>query len=103
MISDDAPRHAPGHPQQETVDGEQRHLRIVGDLRDAARQIIFRDAALAVSAEDLSFAEELDGIAQSVSGRAADKATSEPVLIPHSGAPPQKPCNRWVYCIFSIA
>ena len=53
-------------------------------LRDAAGQVVFRDAALAVSAEDLPFAEKLDGIPQSVSGGAADKASPEPILIPHS-------------------
>ena len=80
----DAPRHTPGHPKQEAVGGEQRHLRIIGDLRHATCQIVFSDAAFAVSAEDLPFAEKLDGIPQSVSGSAADKASPKPVLIPHS-------------------
>ena len=65
--------HTPGHAQQEAICGEQRHLRIVGDLRDTAGQIVFRNTVLAVSAEDLTFAEKLDGIAQSVPGGAADK------------------------------
>ena len=50
-------------------------------------QLAKHNTVLAVSAEDLSFAKELDGIAQGVSGRAADKAPSEPVLIPHCGTP----------------
>ena len=56
-------------------------------LRDTAGQIVFRNTVLAVSAEDLTFAEKLDGIPQSVSGGTADKAASELVLIPHSGTP----------------
>ena len=83
----DSTGHASGHPQQEAVCGEQRHLRIIGDLRDPAGQLVFRDTALAVSAEDLSFAKKLDGIPQSVPGGSADQTPSEPVLIPHSGTP----------------
>ena len=87
IASHDPAHHSPGGSREEPGSGEQGHLGVIGDLRHAVSEGIFRNPLLPVFGKDPFFAHELHFISQRIPSSPADQAAPEPVLASHCCTP----------------
>lgn len=88
-------QHATCRAQQKSRCSKHGHLRVVGDLSNAVIQLVFRDAALTVSPENLALFCKLHCLTEGVTHSTADQTAAKLALFHlHQILPP-------LFCDFS--